>query len=109
MDSKLLAFAKKNCLCIKMSDVEDIVQFVAEIRKEEDEQNFKMKEKEYLRLYRTNSAGKPFQCKCSKNHESLEQLQIHVKNNHSETRGLIRNSICLKEFWFRWDLAQHID
>ena len=61
-----------------------------------------------MRLYATNSAGKSFQCKGSKKHESLEQLQIHVQDNHRETRGPSRCSICLKEFDFRWDLTRHI-
>ena len=92
-----------------MTEVEDIVQFVAEVKKEENEQNLKILINEFLRLYTRNSAGKPFQCKCSRNHESLEQLRIHVRDNHRETRGLIRCSICLKEFGFNSDLARHID
>ena len=61
-------------------------QFVVEVEKEEGLQNFEKIKKGYLRMFISNSAEKQFQCKCSKKHESMKQLQMHILDDHTKVR-----------------------
>ena len=88
---------------------EDKRKKFVEVKKEEINQNFEIKASEYWRIYRTSSAEQNFQCKCSKNHESLEQLLKHIQDNHLEVRGPNCCTVCQKIFRDPRDLTRHTD
>ena len=64
-------------------------QFDFEVEKEEIEHIFEILKNEYLRMSKTsNGAENKFECKCLKKHQSLEQLQKHIREDHTVVRGL---------------------
>ena len=88
-------------------------QFVVESEKEEIEQILEKLKSGYIRVFKGSSsaAEKEFECKCSKKHESLKQLQKHILEDHREVRTYNRKhcTICPKTFRDIRDLTRHVD
>ena len=49
-----------------------------------------------------------FECKCLKKHESLEQLQKHIREDHTAVKGLSHCTTCQKTYRNRQDLTRHV-
>ena len=77
--------------------------------KEEIEQILEKIKHGYLRIFKASSAEKQFECKCSKKHESLKQLQMHILDDHPGVRVRKHCTICPKTFKDIRDLTRHVD